>query len=112
MTYGRSVSKALDKFGLDVSRWQELAADREAWREMLRTGLAPPAFRPRPPSSLASPAIATAARTHQADAALRASHQRGHRRDAAVRATPAGRHYQHLILPTSRQSIVCMTVCL
>ena len=49
MTYGRSVLKALDKFGLDVSRWPELAADRAAWREMLQTGLAPPAFRPPPP---------------------------------------------------------------
>ena len=47
MTYGRSVFKALDKFHLDVPRWPELAADRAAWREMLRTGLAPPAFRPR-----------------------------------------------------------------
>ena len=50
MTYGRSVFKALDKFGLDATRWPELAADRAAWREMLQTGLAPPAYRPRPPS--------------------------------------------------------------
>ena len=48
MTYGRSVLKSLDKFGLDVGRWPELAAKRGAWREMLRTGLAPAAFRPLP----------------------------------------------------------------
>ena len=52
MTYGRSVFKALGKFNLDVGRWPELAAKRAAWREMLRTGLAPPAFR-----SQASPRI-------------------------------------------------------
>ena len=48
MTYGRSVFKALTKFGLNVERWPELVADRGAWREMLRTGMAPPAFRPPP----------------------------------------------------------------
>ena len=48
MTYGRSVFKALNVFGLDTSRWHELAADRPAWREMIRTGLAPAAFRPLP----------------------------------------------------------------
>ena len=54
MTYGRSVFKALDKFGLDASRWPELAAVRVAWRTMLQTGLAPPAFRspPTPPPPL------------------------------------------------------------
>ena len=46
MTYGRSIFKALAKFQLDTMRWHELAADRCAWREMLRTGIAPPAFRP------------------------------------------------------------------
>ena len=50
MTYGRSVRKALDLFGIDERRWHELAANRPAWRETLRTGIAPPAFRPRPPS--------------------------------------------------------------
>ena len=49
MTYGRSVFKSLGKFDLDVARWPELAAKRGAWREMLRTGLAPPDFRPPPP---------------------------------------------------------------
>ena len=48
MTYGRSVFKALDELGLDVARWPELAADRAMWREMLRTALAPPAFRLQP----------------------------------------------------------------
>ena len=51
MTYGRSVFKALAKFGIDTARWHELAADRAAWRETLRTGIAPPAFCP-PPSPL------------------------------------------------------------
>ena len=46
MTYSRSIFKALDKFQIDPARWHELAADRGAWREALRTGLAPPAFRP------------------------------------------------------------------
>jgi hypothetical protein len=55
MTYGRSVFKALEKFNLDVARWPELAADRGAWREMLRTGLAPPAYRPPPPPPPAEP---------------------------------------------------------
>ena len=52
MTYGRSIFKAMDKLQVDTARWHELAANRGAWREMLRTGLAPPAFRPqtRPPS--------------------------------------------------------------
>ena len=49
MTDGRGVPQSLAKFGLDVARWPELAANRGAWREMLRTGLAPPAFRPPPP---------------------------------------------------------------
>ena len=48
MTYGRGVLKSLEKFNLDVARWPELAAMRGAWREMLQTGLAPPAFRPMP----------------------------------------------------------------
>lgn len=48
MTYGRSVLKALEEFDLDVARWPELAAERGKWREMLRTGLAPSAFRPPP----------------------------------------------------------------
>ena len=32
MTYGRSVGKALDTFGLDRNKWPELAADHLAWR--------------------------------------------------------------------------------
>jgi hypothetical protein len=52
MTYGRSIFKAMGMFQIDTARWHELAADRAAWRETLRTGVAPPAFRPnaRPPS--------------------------------------------------------------
>ena len=52
MTYGRSIFKAMGMFQIDTARWHELAADRTAWRETLRTGVAPPAFRPnaRPPS--------------------------------------------------------------
>ena len=42
-------SKALAKFGIDPARWHLLAADRDAWRETLRCGLAPAAFR-RPPT--------------------------------------------------------------
>ena len=41
MTYGRSVGKALDTFGLDHNKWPELAADRLAWRAMLRSGEPP-----------------------------------------------------------------------
>ena len=37
MTYGRSVGKALDTFGLDHNKWPKLAADRLAWRAMLRS---------------------------------------------------------------------------
>jgi len=39
MTYGRSVGKALDTFGLERDKWPELAADRLAWRAMLRSGV-------------------------------------------------------------------------
>ena len=53
MTYGRSVGKAMAMFQLDSARWHELAADRGAWRAMLKMGIAPPAFRPQ-----ASPRIA------------------------------------------------------
>ena len=55
MTYGRSLGKALEKFGVDPRRWAELAADRGAWRQMLRVGFPPDAFRPRPPSPLPPP---------------------------------------------------------
>ena len=46
MTYGRSIFKQLAKFDIDPARWHQLAADRAAWHETLRSGLAPPAFRP------------------------------------------------------------------
>ena len=48
MTYGRSIFKALAKFGIDSARWHLLAADRAAWRETVRSGLAPAEFRPPP----------------------------------------------------------------
>ena len=35
MTYGRSVCKALDNFGIDRETWPALAADRVAWRAAL-----------------------------------------------------------------------------
>ena len=68
MTYGRSISKAMDLFQIDTARWHELAADRAAWRETLRTGLAPPAFRPS--ARLPSPRIA---RTKTARSCVRAT---------------------------------------
>ena len=36
-------------FDLDPARWPELAADRGAWRAMLRSGEAPLGFRQAPP---------------------------------------------------------------
>ena len=38
MTYGRSVRKALEKFGIDGEMWSRLAADKQVWRETLRLG--------------------------------------------------------------------------
>ena len=55
MTYGRSVRKALDTFNLDHNKWPELAADRLAWREMLRSGEPPPYYRAPPPTPAALP---------------------------------------------------------
>ena len=52
MTYGRSLRKALDKFFISRERWHEHAANRTAWRETLRCGLAPPEFRGSYPSRL------------------------------------------------------------
>ena len=49
MTYGRSINKALAKFGISPAWWPELAADRGAWRETLRSGFPPPSFRPSLP---------------------------------------------------------------
>ena len=65
MTYGRSIFKQLAKFGIDPSRWHLLAADRARWRETLRTGLAPPDFRPTlsPRISRTKPARGCAAAT-------------------------------------------------
>ena len=55
LTYGRTVAKAMDTFDLDPARWPELAANRSAWRETLRTGVAPPAFWPPAPPPQAKP---------------------------------------------------------
>ena len=68
MTYGRSVFKALDMFGLETARWHELAADRTAWREMIRSGLAPTAFRPPPSPPPAEPISRTKPTRHAASA--------------------------------------------
>ena len=38
MTYGRSVSQALDAFHIDRHSWASLAADQTVWRETLRLG--------------------------------------------------------------------------
>ena len=51
MTYGRTLCKQLKKVNVEPDSWHELAAVRAAWRETLQSGVAPPAFRPRPPSS-------------------------------------------------------------
>ena len=55
MTYGRSVRKALDTFDLDPNKWPELAADRLAWRAMLRSGEPPPYYLAPPPTPAALP---------------------------------------------------------
>ena len=61
MTYGRSIAKALAKFQIDPARWHELAADRAAWRDTLKAGVAPPAFRPPPPPQAHRDMVAAAA---------------------------------------------------
>ena len=35
MTYGRSIRKAFDTFGIDREKWHELATNRAAWRRAL-----------------------------------------------------------------------------
>ena len=40
----------MDKFRLDPERWHELAQNRGAWRAMLKAGVAPVKYWPRPPS--------------------------------------------------------------
>ena len=61
MTYGRSVCKAMAKFGIDPMRWHELAADRVAWRNMLKAGVAPLSFQPLPPPQEHRDMVAAAA---------------------------------------------------
>ena len=55
MTYGRSVSKALDNFGIDRDSWHALAADRPAWRAALHGSLRRVRLLP-PPTSASPPA--------------------------------------------------------
>ena len=61
MTYGRSIAKAMVKFQLDQTRWHELAANRQAWRDMLKVGSAPPEFQPAPPPQEHRDMVAAAA---------------------------------------------------
>ena len=83
-TYGRTIAKAMDVFDLDPARWTELAADRGAWRPMLRSGEAPEGFRQAPPPVpmpishfLVRPRRAAAVRTNAAiDASLRGENVR------------------------------------
>ena len=86
MTYGRSVGKALDTFGLDHNKWPELAADRRAWRAMLRSGEPPPDYRAPSPTPAALPiALTRAEATH-------GGHQRRHPElHAAARCDDAAR---------------------
>ena len=81
LTLGRSMAKAMDVFRLDQARWPALAADRGTWREMLRSGEAPPGFRQAPAAPvpmpinhfLVRPRRAAAAATNAAvDATVRA----------------------------------------
>ena len=84
-TYGRTIAKAMDVFDLDPVRWPELAADRGAWRVMLRSGEAPEGFRQAPPPPVpmpishfpVRPGRAAAVRTNAAiDASLRGDNVR------------------------------------
>ena len=75
MTYGRSIMQALDAFHVDRRNWHRLAADRAAWREMLRLGH-PLGWQPTPPTpplALRRPTRATAIVTNRnIDASLHA----------------------------------------
>ena len=53
MMYGRSARKALDTFDLDHNKWPELAANRLAWRAMLRSREPSPDYRAPPPTPAA-----------------------------------------------------------
>ena len=72
MTYGRSLYKAMDKFNLDSERWQELAQKRGAWRAMLKAGVAPAEYWPRPPPP-PTPSPEPLARTKPARGCTRAT---------------------------------------
>ena len=75
MTYGRSVGKALDTFGLDRNKWPELAADRLAWRAILRSGVrfweSRPDYRAPSPTPAALPIALT--HTGPSDPTIRSS---------------------------------------
>ena len=83
-TYGRTIAKAMDVFDLDPVRWPELAADRGAWRTMLRSaqwrgaaGLPAGATAAGSDADVALPRAAAARRRH--------AHQRRDRRVEARR---------------------------
>ena len=76
MTYGRSIFKALEMFRIDKTRWPELAANRSAWRETLRTGVAPPAFWPQLHRRRPSPCRAQSSRAQQTQAKMNESLRR------------------------------------
>ena len=84
LTYGRTVAKAMDTFDLDPARWPELAADRGAWRTMLRSGEAPLGFRQAPPPPVPMPMSHFLVRPRRA-AATHDAHQRRDRRVEARR---------------------------
>ena len=48
MTYGRTMYRAMELFGIDRATWPALAADRDAWRTLLMGGPLPP---PPPPQT-------------------------------------------------------------
>ena len=57
-----NIGKALDVYDLDPKKWPALAADRAAWRAMLKSGQPPPEYRARPPTPAALPIAYTRAR--------------------------------------------------
>ena len=78
MTYGRSVGKALDTFGLDHNKWPELGADRLAWRAMLRTAeCGEPSRNPTTARRLRPPPPCPS-RSHTRAQATHGGHQRRH----------------------------------
>ena len=39
MTYGRSIRRAMESFGIDYAKWTALAEDRAAWRGAIHGAL-------------------------------------------------------------------------